>query len=141
MSTHDRDERLRVVFARLRREVEPRVPDVARMLARRPAARRVARARLALSLSLAAVVTAALVLLRDQRAIEPGPGREDLARARAVALGGYPWRGPTDFLLELPGVELTRSTPTFDVASTMTTAITLRPPERADEPRGERNPR
>ena len=123
MSAHDRDDRLRDVFARLRGEVKPRVPDLAHLMARRPAARRVTQGRLALSAALGVVLMFALVAIRGERATPPGAGREPLAQA--FALDGYPWRGPTDFLLDLPGAELARTTPSFDVTSTRFPAILL----------------
>ena len=142
MNVPDRDERLRAAFARLRTEVEPRVPDAARLLASpRPAGRRGARRRIALSAALGVVVTIALAMLRGERSMPPGAGSEDVARARATALEGYPWRSPTDFLLELPGAELGRTTPSFDATSTLLPAIELRPRERADGHRGGRNTR
>jgi len=139
MSAHDRDDRLRDAFARLRREVEPRVPDAARLLARRPASRRATRGRLALSAALGVVLMLALVTIRGERARPPDTGRTPLARALAV--DGYPWRGPTDFLLELPGAELARTTPSFDATSPPLPAIELPAPEGADGRRGGRNTR
>jgi hypothetical protein len=139
MSAHDRDDRLRDAFARLRREVTPRVPDVARLLARRPAARRVTQGRLALSAALGVVLMFALVTIRGERATPPGAGREQFARA--LALDGYPWRGPTDFLLDLPGAELARAMPSFDATSTLLPAIELPAPEGVDGHRGGRSTR
>lgn len=142
MNVPDRDERLRGAFARLRREVEPRVPDPTRLLAsprlaRRPAARR----RLALSAALGLVAVIAIAMLRGERSMPTGAGSEDVTRSRAIALAGYPWRSSTDFLLDLPGAELGRTTPTFDATSTLLPAIELRPRERADGHRGGRNTR
>ena len=139
MSTHDRDDRLRDAFSRLRREVEPRVPDAARLLAHQPAPRRAARRRLALSAALSVMLVLALVTFRGERATPPDAVRKPLARA--FALDGYPWRGPTDFLLELPGAELSRTTPSFDATPTLLPAIELPAPEGVDGHRGERSPR
>ena len=142
MNVPDRDERLLAVFARLRREVELRVPDAARLLASpRPARRPAARRRLALSAAMGLVAVIAIAMLRGERSMPTGAGREDATRARAIALEGYPWRSPTDFLLELPGAELGRTTPSFDATSTLLPAIELRPRERADGHRGGRNTR
>ena len=126
MSAHDRDDRLRDAFARLRREVERRVPDAARLLAYRPAPRRAVQRRLALSAALSVVLMLALVTIRGERATPPNAGRNLLTRA--LALDGYPWRGPTDFLLDLPGAELARTTPSFDATSTLLPAIELPAP-------------
>jgi hypothetical protein len=139
MSAHDRDDRLREAFTRLREEVEPRVPDLAHLLARRPVARRVGQGRLALSAALGVVLVFALVAIRDERATLPGAGREPLAGA--FALDGYPWRGPTDFLLDLPGADLARTTPSFDVPSTRFPAILPPSPVRVDGHREGRSTR
>lgn len=139
MNTHDRDDRLREAFARLRREVEPRVPDVTQLVARRPAARHVTQWRLALSAALSVVLLFALVTIRGERATSPRAGREPLALA--LARDDYPWRGPTDFLLDLPGAELARTTPSFDAMSTTLPATERSAPEEADGHRGGRSPR
>jgi hypothetical protein len=139
MSAHDRDDLLRDAFARLRREVEPRVPDAARLLARRPAAGRATQGRLVFSAALGVALTLLLVTIRGERATPPGAGGEPVTRA--VALDGYPWRGPTDFLLDLPGAELARTTPSFDATSTLLPAIDLLSPERAEVHRGGRGTR
>jgi hypothetical protein len=88
---------------------------------------------------LTVVLMLTLVTFRGERATPPGAGREQ--PARALALDGYPWRGPTDFLLELPGAELARTTPSFDATSTLLPAIELPPPERVDGHRGGRSTR
>lgn len=137
MSAHDHDDRLRDAFARLRREVEPRVPDATRLLAHRPAARRATPGRLALSAAFGAALVLALVTIRGERATPPGAGREP----RALVLDGYPWRGPTDFLLELPGAELTRTTPSFDGTPTLLPAIEQPAPKGVDGHRGGRTTR
>ena len=139
MSARDHDDKLRHAFARLRREVEPRVPDAARLWARRPAAGHATPWRVALGITLGVVLTLSLVTIRGERAKTPGAGGEPLARA--LAREGYPWRGPTDFLLDLPGAELTRTTPRFDATSALVPAIEPPAPERADGHRAERSTR
>ncbi len=139
MSAYDHDDRLRDAFARLRHEVKPRVPGAARLLAHRTAARRATHGRLVFSAVLSAVLMLALVTIRGERETPPGGGREQTVRA--LVLDGYPWRGPTDFLLELPGAELARTTPSFDATSALLPAIKLPAPEGPDGHRGGRGTR
>ena len=104
---------LRERFERLRREDEASGPSFPAALAgaqrrrarRGPTVRRVAVA----AIALAGVVVAAVIL--DFR-LGPRDPRVDLAATR--------WRGPTDFLLRLPGADYLRTVPRLN-ASAVTT--------------------
>lgn len=139
MKEHRADERLHEAFARLSRTIEPLVPGAERFLeqtARRRArvsgrvpglpdagigpmapvrtARapslgpRVAVASLAAALTVAALWTA-------WRANQSPLGRRDEHRGSAaldlIRFKDGLWRAPTDFLLDVPGAELLRTTP------------------------------
>ncbi len=136
------DERLRETFAHLRRPGEPRVPEAKRFLEQTARRGRVsgraggrpdagigpmvpvwtARAstigrRLAVASLAAALVAAAL--WTGWRATQSPLGRRDELR-RSAALdptrfGDGLWRAPTDFLLDVPGAELLRTTPSLGV--------------------------
>ncbi|MGH7568419.1 MAG: hypothetical protein ACREL9_05535 [Gemmatimonadales bacterium] len=99
-----RERELRDRFERLRREEADRVPAFRAVLAaaeRRRAGRPPARFRLALGvIALAAGVVAVVVGVRLFR-----------APATPVDLAATRWRGPTDFLLRLPGHELLGTVP------------------------------
>ena len=139
MSDHRADERLRETFARLSQTIEPLVPEAerfieqtarrrARVSGRAPgrpdvgidpmAPVRTARSfkigrRLAVACLTAALTIAAL--WTTWRANQPPLGRRDehlrSAALDPVRFGDALWRAPTDFLLDVPGVELLRTTP------------------------------
>ena len=97
----DRD--LRERFARSREADRAQMPAFAAVVARAPARAR-ARGRLAIGVAMAAALVVAAFVARDRI-------------ARSVGHVGLPtpthWRSPTDFLLEIPGDELLRTTPAF----------------------------
>ena len=128
--SHDRDDRLRSAFQRLREDVRPRTPDAARTL--RAAAERRGRThvwprRVAFAGAAVLVVTLAVVVTIDvSQSRTPVPAGE-IARARALALSDYGWHAPTDFLLDTPGAELTRTTPSFDAGISLSVPSPRRP--------------
>jgi hypothetical protein len=115
----ERDEKMRAAFRRLRDDVAPRTPDGNRMLRGADARReRAWQPGLAFGGLGVILVTVAVVITIDVR---PGRTRipaSEIAAARALAMGDYGWRAPTDFLLDTPGAELTRTTPSFDAGLT-----------------------
>jgi len=114
MSDRPRDQRLREAFTRLSREIAPLAPDAERFVGRARAARRRADVRsLAPGLALASLL-AVLTIAAVWSARRAGE-RERVAR-QAAQLGDGPWRAPTDFLLDVPGAELLRTTPSFDTS-------------------------
>lgn len=105
---------LREGFDRLRREDAAGVPSFRATLARaarRRAGRPSARLRLVAGAITVAAVLAALVL---------GVGllRAPGSRGVRVELAATRWRGPTDFLLRLPGAELLRTVPSIGAVNT-----------------------
>jgi len=114
MSDHLRDQRLRDAFARLSREIAPQAPDAARFVGRARSARGRAHPRsLAPGLALASVlaVLAVVAFWGARRA-----GEREIVARQAAQLGNGRWRAPTDFLLDVPGAELLRTTPSFDTS-------------------------
>lgn len=115
----ERDDPLRAAFRRLRDDVAPRVPDVDRMLRESGARRgRGWQPGLAFAGFAAIVATVTAVIMIGMRGSRPRVPASEIAAAHALAMGDYGWRAPTDFLLDTPGAELTRTTPTFETGIT-----------------------
>jgi len=103
MTRDDADRDLRERFARSREAERAQVPPFAAVVAR---ARTVAprRGGFAIGVAVAAAIVVAAYVARDH--IGPSLGRN------APATPTH-WRSPTDFLLDVPGGDLLRTTPTF----------------------------
>jgi hypothetical protein len=115
----ERDDTLRGAFRRLRDDVAPRTPDANRMLRDAEARRgRAWQPGLAFAGFAAILATVAVVVAMDARWSRPRVAARDIAAAHALAMGDVDWRAPTDFLLDTPGAELTRTTPSFDTGIT-----------------------
>jgi len=115
----DGDDKLRGAFRLLREDVAPRTPDANRMLREAEARRgRGWQPGLGLAGFAAIVATVAVVIAMDVRQNHPRVPASEIAAAHALAMGDYGWRAPTDFLLDTPGAELTRTTPRFDTGIT-----------------------
>ncbi len=106
MTERSDEERLRRLFAELRRDDLARAPGFARVRAR--AAGRERRPALRPWLAAAGTALAGLALVWAVRAPAP-PGVPPLDRA-ALARAGR-WHSPTDFLLRLPGEPIVAGTP------------------------------
>lgn len=119
------DQRLRDAFARLHRELAPLAPNAERFVERARIARPHAGARsLAPGLALASVlaVLAIVAVWNSRQASE----RAVIAR-QAAQLGESQWRAPTDFLLDVPGADLLRTTPAFDAGAPATPSTSENP--------------
>jgi hypothetical protein len=150
VNAHDPDARMRERFAQLRRELAPQAPDAATLiaqqqLARQPVVRLAQRPRLAWAAAATVLLAAALMIARRERlASHDAPRAAGALLAQTLVSDAGTWRGPTDFLLDVPGDELTRGTPVFDgSASIMFTvpAIDRDAPSGAPAGRDERSRR
>jgi hypothetical protein len=96
-----RDRDLRERFARLRTQESARAPGFGAVMNRRRADTSIARALRPLALAAAALL---LVTWAARETADPPPPVPAFVAAPA-------WRSPTDFLLDVPGAELLRTTP------------------------------
>ncbi len=117
MSDARDDTRLRESFGQLRRALAPLAPDAARSVA---AAALRARRRAALAPRLAWAGALAILTLASAWGAwrMARPAREELRSRHPAAAGREGLRRlPTDFLLEVPGGELLRTTPSLGTAT------------------------
>lgn len=112
MNTTNGDQHLREAFARLSREVALLVPEAESFVGRaRAPRRRTVAPRFVPGLALASLL--AVLVIVAVRSARRADERVTVAR-RAFLLRDGLWRAPTDFLLEVPGAALLRTTPSFD---------------------------
>ena len=102
MTHDDADRDLRERFARSKAADRAQMPSFAAVSARSRAAPR--RGRFAIGVAVAAAIVIAAYVARDH--IGRSVGRDTPATPTH-------WRSPTDFLLDVPGGDLLRTTPTF----------------------------
>jgi hypothetical protein len=113
MSEH-RDQDLRRAFGALNDVVQASAPafeDLTSSGALTGARRRHRRRRVAA----AAIVVSILAILAVRARPKPGPDFERFTALTGLDLGEVTWKAPTDFLLDVPGIDLLRTIPLADV--------------------------
>ena len=109
-----RDQDLRRSFDALNRVVQASAPafeDLASSVALTGARRRQRRRRVAAT----AIVVSLLAILAALGRSNPGPDFERFTALTGLDLGEVTWTAPSDFLLDVPGIDLLRTIPLTEV--------------------------